>query len=84
MSLAQSFPRIALEKPSFAGLFGESRRGRDSNPRNVPPQFSWIIWLCRAKSRLLSPRRAIDLCGNCGRERFFCGCYPPEPWDGRR
>lgn len=20
----------------------------------------------------------------CGRERWFCGCYPPEPWEGRR
>lgn len=26
---------------------------------------------------------AIDRCGNCGAERWFCGCYPPEPRDGR-
>lgn len=26
----------------------------------------------------------LDVCGNCGLERFFCGCYPPGPWEGQR
>lgn len=36
----------------------------------------------RTRSSFVCGPGAIDLCGNCGAERWFCGCYPPEPWGG--
>jgi hypothetical protein len=35
----------------------------------------------RTHARFL-PSSALDIVGNCGAERWFCGCYPPEPWGG--
>lgn len=67
-------PRSARKSSTF----GMSSRTVADAKRDVRRAFRTLA----VSTRHTNSSAQIELCGNCGQERWFCGCYPPEPWDG--
>jgi hypothetical protein len=57
-----------------------SLQTRGFRPGRVRRVFRPSPLLSQALQRVLVAKWSqVDLCGNCGFERWLCGCYPPEP-----